>query len=399
MADNSLADIVSAAGYEQVEEVARTETSTLYRAQPRKDSSAVADVEVEEFNIPLSPGAAGEVEKVAAAMGKTNLPGVFSPRIAQVTDAGKLVVVRDAPAGMPLKELARERFAKEGHFNTGEVLNLLLPVAEAIDHYAEIGQPGFVSRSINLDRLLAQPGWASAPVKMSMVGPTAQIDNSTAGQNRVTFIELVADLTGLAIDPEMVASSGNCQNYLRVLAGEPIKQPRPPRRLLKSVPTTGFSSPWPAIAVLLALLLLLGSGLWWWINERGQAWEGEHAALKEAYPELISSRDGGKGWQDLTCHTVEPEQNQTAKIRCAGESLGVSIAKYVSEQDRDAGLPGKAEGVALGSGSCMINSFEVPGVTPPAFVMAPEDRTDVRILINGANAEDDRLQLPLCPGQ
>ncbi|MDY5786447.1 hypothetical protein, partial [Corynebacterium sp.] len=160
MADNALTPLaatVNAAGYGHIEEVARTESSTLYRAQPLADAGATAEVEVEEFNIPLSPAAVNEVTAAADTLSAVDLPGVFAPRHAAITDEGKLVVVRDAAAGMPLRELARERFAKEGHFNAAEALNLLLPVAEAIDHYAQVGQSGFVTRSLTLDRMLAQP--------------------------------------------------------------------------------------------------------------------------------------------------------------------------------------------------------------------------------------------------
>ncbi|MDY5784779.1 MAG: hypothetical protein SPK16_01545, partial [Corynebacterium sp.] len=270
---------------------------------------------------------------------------------------------------------------------------------EAIDHYAQVGQSGFVTRSLTLDRMLAQPGWASAPVKLSMVGPTPQAAGSSSAHNRETFISLVSDLTGLPVDQDMVARTRTCRNYLLALAGEPVDEPAPARRLTRRIPAAQPSSPWPWLVAILAVVLLLAAGLWFWNNTRGSAWEGAEAQLQETYPQLISEREGGKGWKDLECESAALEPGQTAKIRCADENSGVSIASYSTAADRNAGLPSQDQAVTLGSGECMIDSFAVPGVSPPAFVMAPRDQQHVWLLINGENAEAERLDLPLCPGQ
>lgn len=403
MVDHSLAAAVNEAGYSNVEGVGRTETSALYRAAAT-DGTAV---EVEEFNIPLAPAAVHEVNKQAADLGATRLPGVFAPLACGVTGEGRLFVVREAAAGTPLGEVARERFATEGHFNAAEVLNLLTPAAEAIDAYAAAGTSSFVSRSITLEHMLAQPGCASAPVKMSSVGPTPQAAGASALHNRVRFIELVSDLTGQPIDPKVVERTGTCANYLRALAGEPVEDsasrrrailPAPPSRKARDTPREekSPSGPWPWVIAVLALLLLALAALWWWSISRGDAWEGAEAEIQQTYPDLVSERQGGKGWKGLRCESSTPEPGQEAKIRCADAETGVSVAKYTSATERNSGLPGVDKAVPLGSGACMINSFQVPGATPPAFVMAPVDHADYRILINGDNAEEDRLALPLC---
>jgi len=398
VADTPLSAVLGPAGYGPAEESARTETSTLYRAE---ETATGAIVEAEEFNIPLSPAAVAEVNQHAGTLAETRLAGVFAPLSCGVTETGKLYVVRELPGGMPLRELIRERFAGEGHFSPAEVLNLLGPVAEAIDHYAAAGQSNFVWRSIDVDRLLAQPGWASAPVKMSLVGPTPHAVGSSAEHNRQAFIDLVADLTGMAVDPAVVASTGTCANYLRALAGEPVEEPRASvgHRLAGRVPSPSSTSPWPWFVATLALFLLAVAGAWWWANERGDTWEGAEAEIQRTYPDLVSRREGGKGWNGLRCESVTPEPGQTAKIRCADEETGVSVAKYTSAGERNAGLPGQDKAVVLGSGACTISSYEVPNVSPRAFVLAPSDHQEYRILINGNDAEEQRLQLPLCPGQ
>ena len=397
MADTPLSAALGAAGYDHAEESARTETSTLFRAV----TAAGEVVEAEEFNIPLSPAAAAEVAQHAATLGASRLPGVFAPLACGVTGAGKLYVVREVPSGTPLGELARARFDREGHFAPAEVLNLLGPVAEAVDHYAQAGQSGFVTRSLTPQRLLAQPVWASAPVKMSLVGPTPHAPGSSAERNREAFIDLVADLTGTPVDPVLVEGTGTCAAYLRALAGEPVAAPEAPegRRHARRVPSPSSTSPWPWILGALAVFLLAVAAAWWWTTGRGHAWEGAEEEIRQTYPDLVSAREGGTGWNDLRCESVTPEPGQAAKIRCADEKLGVSVAKYTSAAERNAGLPGQDKAVMLGSDACMISSFEVPGVAPRAFVLAPGDHQEYRVLINGEDSEAQRLELPLCPGQ
>ena len=157
-----------------------------------------------------------------------------------------------------------------------------------------------------------------------------------------------------------------------------------------------MSAAWPVILAALVAVLAAVAAAWWWSNDRAHRWEGAEAEIREAYPELVSAREGGRGWKGLPCVSADPEPGQVAKIRCADGDTGVSVAKYTSAAERDKGLPGRDDAVALGSGACMINSFQVPGVSPPAFVMAPVDKVEYRVLINGADAEAQRLELPLC---
>ena len=74
-------------------------------------------------------------------------------------------------------------------------------------------------------------------------------------------------------------------------------------------------NPWPwIIAVLVLLLIALGAFWWWWDNNRGEEWAGADAEIAQEYPQLVSERAGGKGWEDLVCESATPEAGQEGKL-------------------------------------------------------------------------------------
>ena len=138
------------------------------------------------------------------------------------------------------------------------------------------------------------------------------------------------------------------------------------------------------------------AGAWWWTTQRGEEWTGANAEIAEAYPNIISGKSGQKGWEDLVCEPAATDAGQEGKIRCAGADLGVSVAKYATETERDDVVPGQQYATVLGSGACMIEDYEIPAASPSAFAMAPRDKGEYLIVVNGAEAEQKRLDLPVC---
>jgi len=59
-------------------------------------------------------------------------------------------------------------------------------------------------------------------------------------------------------------------------------------------------------------------------------------------------------------------------------------------------VPGPEDATVLGSGDCTINSYVLPDANPPAFVMTPQDKPEYLFIVNGADAENQRLDLPVC---
>ncbi|MBA1835609.1 hypothetical protein [Corynebacterium wankanglinii] len=395
---------------EQVEQTGSTETSTLYTATDDTGHG----VEVEVFGTPVDSAVGEEVNTLNSRLALAAHPGAFQPRSVGTTEDGKLFVLREAPTGTPLSDLIAEKGAT---FTAQEVRDLLAPVAEAIDDYDLKGLSGFVARSITPERLLVQPQWSSTPVKLTLVGPStdpAGSDEEAARANVEKFANVVALMTG----EQPRDGARTCAGVLETAPAEQVDIERPDDSVAPR-PQDGYrkppepyaygadgsyarpeepkkSTPWPWIIAILALLLIALGTLWYWSTHRGEEWTGAEAQIAEAYPKVVSERAGLKGWKDLTCESGSADADQVGKIRCANESLGVSVAQYATQSDRDDAVPDPSEAVVLGSGECTIYSYELPDATPPAFVMTPQDKPEYLFIVNGDDAENQRLDLPVC---
>ena len=395
---------------EQVEQTGSTETSTLYTATDDTGHG----VEVEVFGTPVDSAVGEEVNTLNSRLALAAHPGAFQPRSVGTTEDGKLFVLREAPTGTPLSDLIAEKGAT---FTAQEVRDLLEPVAEAIDDYDLKGLSGFVARSITPERLLVQPQWSSTPVKLTLVGPStdpAGSDEEAARANVEKFANVVALMTG----EQPRDGARTCAGVLETAPAEQVDIERPDDSVAPR-PQDGYrkppepyaygadgsyarpeepkkSTPWPWIIAILALLLIALGALWYWSTHRGEEWTGAEAQIAEAYPKVVSERAGLKGWKDLTCESGSADADQVGKIRCANESLGVSVAQYATQSDRDDAVPDPSEAVVLGSGECTIYSYDLPDATPPAFVMTPQDKPEYLFIVNGDDAENQRLDLPVC---
>lgn len=395
---------------EQVEQTGSTETSTLYTATDDTGHG----VEVEVFGTPVDSAVGEEVNTLNSRLALAAHPGAFQPRSVGTTEDGKLFVLREAPTGTPLSDLIAEKGAT---FTAQEVRDLLAPVAEAIDDYDLKGLSGFVARSITPERLLVQPQWSSTPVKLTLVGPStdpAGSDEEAARANVEKFANVVALMTG----EQPRDGARTCAGVLETAPAEQVDIERPDDSVAPR-PQDGYrkppepyaygadgsyarpeepkkSTPWPWIIAILALLLVALGALWYWSTHRGQEWTGAEAQIAEAYPKVVSERAGQQGWKDLTCESGSTDADQVGKIRCANESLGVSVAQYATQSDRDDAVPDPSEAVVLGSGECTIYSYDLPDATPPAFVMTPQDKPEYLFIVNGDDAENQRLDLPVC---
>lgn len=395
---------------EQVEQTGSTETSTLYTATDDTGHG----VEVEVFGTPVDSAVGEEVNTLNSRLALAAHPGAFQPRSVGTTEDGKLFVLREAPTGTPLSDLIAEKGAT---FTAQEVRDLLAPVAEAIDDYDLKGLSGFVARSITPERLLVQPQWSSTPVKLTLVGPStdpAGSDEEAARANVEKFANVVALMTG----EQPRDGARTCAGVLETAPAEQVDIERPDDSVAPR-PQDGYrkppepyaygadgsyarpeepknTTPWPWIIAILALLLIALGALWYWSTHRGEEWTDAEAQIAEAYPKVVSERAGLKGWKDLTCESGSADADQVGKIRCANESLGVSVAQYATQSDRDDAVPDPSEAVVLGSGECTIYSYELPDATPPAFVMTPQDKPEYLFIVNGDEAENQRLDLPVC---
>lgn len=390
---------------EQVAQTGSTETSTIYTAT----DSTGRGVEVEVFDTPVDPAIGAEVSTLNARLALATHPGAFQPRSVGTTDGDKLFVLREAATGTPLADLIA---AKGSAFTAQEARDLLAPVAEAIDDYGRNGLAGFVSRSITPERLLVQPRWSTIPVKLTLVAPStdpAGAEDAVAQANVEKFANVVALLTGeqpragartcadvLGTAPAEQAQTQLADDSVAPRPQDGYRKPPEPYAHDQAAAPEQKATPWGWIIAILALLLTALAALWFWSTHRGAEWTGAEAEIAEAYPKVVSERAGRPGWKDLTCESGALDDAQVGKIRCAGEELGVSVVQYASQSDRDDAVPDPSEAVVLGSGECTINSYALPDANPPAYVMTPQDKPEYLLIVNGADSENQRLDLPVC---
>lgn len=195
-------------------------------------------------------------------------------------------------------------------------------------------------------------------------------------------------------------------------------RPREPERPRQHFPDTDpnmhevkyeapqFSEPkkkkkaWPWALAAVVLLAAAGGGGYWWYTQYGgptEPWEDEDLAIAEAFPELISAEDGGRGFNGMRCHHKEVAGDEIGKIRCANPKAGVSVFKYESQEARDATIPSDGDTQRFGNDSCEITSTKIKGQDLPTFLITPDgDFSTYSFLINGKDAEELRVQLPIC---
>lgn len=428
-------------GFDQLFTNGTTDASSLFMATSSRTGGAV---EVELFNEPITDSP--RIDQLNTQLPALEDPAVFPVRACGTTPHGLTFVVREAARGQTLRSLIDARSQWSNPFTAGEAESLLGPVAAAIDRYAAAGHPDFLSRAIDVDRLMAQQGPAPAPVMLQLAGPTP---NKGASQdaNRRAFATVLATLTGTEVNESLLVSTSSCAEYLREAASatpesqpapepepdpeptvvlpaqpkEPAAPAEPPRRPRQEFPDTdpGVETPvvtaaapyetsapaqkrsvWPWVAGVLVLLAVGGGGTYWYLNSDGlntTAWEGEDAELAETFPQLISERNGGKGFNNLKCEARETTGAETAKIRCFNADAGINIYKFDSTEARDAVVPIDDITESFGNDVCEFESTELRDQDTPSYFIAPDgDLSEYLLLVNGADAEQLRLQLPIC---
>lgn len=155
------------------------------------------------------------------------------------------------------------------------------------------------------------------------------------------------------------------------------------------------ASPWLIGAIVLVLLAIAAGGWWLWKNQ-GTEWSAPEQEMADTFPQIISEKDGQRGWMGMKCTSLPATNGEDARIRCSDKDLGVSIMDFGTQANRDAQLPeGDAE--VIGNNVCSARSYKMEGVTPPAYRIAPEGAdSQYLLLVNGGEAESKRMYLNLC---
>ncbi|WP_291314045.1 hypothetical protein [Corynebacterium sp. UBA2622] len=447
MSEPTLPDLLqSEYGLYQLTEVSRTPESVVYKASNQWGNRKV---EVEYANDHPDEAVAGAIEEQASSLERLRHPAVARMEGLGVVD-GRVFVVREPVSGETLRDLVGTRLKWSNPFTGEEAAQLLRPLAEAADQFEREGCAGFLGRSLTPDTIVVRRQGADVSLQAAKTGPAPRHPDSPVN-SREAIAELYGFMTGSPVDGAKIQGASTATGLLDALVppaapatidwGIPAAaEPAPGSHAVETGPIQYFPDTDPdmarnqqwgtlpatgtydtmepdtaaaiaapvqrksrrGLALFTVLLLLLvaaaASGYWWWRkNEVGDAWRGGNANLARTFPDIISRGDGARGWESLPCSSQSADQDQKAKIRCADKNLGVTVAEYGDKGARDAALPQTDTRVVLQSGSCKVDQIELQGQNPPAYILAPEDTLDrYTITINGNNAADKLLYLPIC---
>ncbi|TVU84066.1 serine/threonine protein kinase [Corynebacterium aurimucosum] len=312
------------------------------------------------------------------------------------------------------------------HLSQEEALAVFAPLADATDFLIQQGRAGFALRALNPRRIILTDNRSNA--FFASVGPATATDAPTASAKEV--IDRLAQLVSAAYPGFRAAAaypsaaavidavrSTNTDSSSPSPGAAPWQsapqhtaapqedwagpqQPQQPQPgyaadPAESSPTTRTSKSkgkvFAGLGVGLLLLLLVGGLLWFFLGR--SAWSDSEQALADGHPGLISSRPGDEGFNGATCESRAPEDGQEAKITCVGDGVSYSVARYGDVTQREAAGPTQGA-QELSNGRCTVYSYDISD-SEPVFYMSAEDSTDA-VLVWGEDAEDIRLNLPLC---
>lgn len=373
-------------------------SSTLFAVE---DGNTHQQLSVEIF----APEITGVVDK------STALHGLHHPAIAPLvgtgtTADGQEFIVREGVSGTQLSELP-------SNLSREEAADVFGPLAGAVDFLVSRGRADFAVHGLREARVGVDKQRQVSV--LAAAGPSGE----EHGDAVAAFEELVARKcpeykpTGNAGSAKDVVADLRPQRDFdtaqipRVQEPEPRpqqqfappQQPQPmaqpmaqPQQPMAPAPKKkGKGGLIALITVLAVAAIAAAAALWFFLSY--PSWNDKEQNLADAYPDLVGSRSGQDGFDGAKCSSREPEPGQEAKISCVGDGFNYIVTYYPSVEERDAMLP-DAEPVELSNDQCTIQSFETTADVP-TYVMAVEG-TQSAFLVWGDNAEEERLNLPLC---
>ena len=374
-------------------------SSTLFAVE---DGNTHQQLSVEIF----APEITGVVDK------STALHGLHHPAIAPLvgtgtTADGQEFIVREGVSGTQLSELPND-------LSREEAADVFGPLAGAVDFLVSRGRADFAVHGLREARVGVDKQRQISV--LAAAGPSGE----EHGDAVAAFEELVARKcpeykpTGNAGSAKDVVEHLRPQREFdtaqipRVQEPEPrpqqqfappqqqqqpqaMAQPMAQQPMAPAPKKKGKGGLIALITVLAVAAIAAAAALWFFLSY--PSWNDKEKNLADAYPNLVGSRSGQDGFDGAKCSSRDPETGQEAKISCVGDGFSYIVTYYPSVEERDAMLP-DAEPVELSNDQCTIQSFETTADVP-TYVMAVEG-TQSAFLVWGDNAEDERLNLPLC---
>lgn len=366
-----------------------------------EDGNTHQQLSVEIF----APEITGVVDK------STALHGLHHPAIAPLvgtgtTADGQEFIVREGVSGTQLSELPND-------LSREEAADVFGPLAGAVDFLVSRGRADFAVHGLREARVGVDKQRQVSV--LAAAGPSGE----EHGDAVAAFEELVARKcpeykpTGTAESAKDVVAQLRPQRdfdtaqiprvqepeprpqqqFAPPQQSQPMAQPmaQPQQPMAPAPKKKGKGGLIALITVLAVAAIAAAAALWFFLSY--PSWNDKEQNLADAYPDLVGSRSGQDGFDGAKCSSREPEPGQEAKISCVGDGFNYIVTYYPSVEERDAMLP-DAEPVELSNDQCTIQSFETTADVP-TYVMAVEG-TQSAFLVWGDQAEEERLNLPLC---
>lgn len=198
-----------------------------------------------------------------------------------------------------------------------------------------------------------------------------------------------------ALDPRPGYRFARATEFINAL--EQAGQPPRPRDASARSSASGRQreGSWITVGILSAVALLVAGAVGYlaYVVTTHNPWSEEAKVLAATFPGALPSTQDRAGPDGTTCTETAPDGDQLAVITCEGEELAYEFLDYGSAALRDAALDGD-DRVGWEGAVCSVESVTVDDDSVAVLPDTAGDR--FAITITGAQAEQKRLEIPLC---
>nr|WP_231375926.1 serine/threonine-protein kinase [Corynebacterium aquatimens] len=425
-----IAEELSYAGYELIEEIGHGGMGTVYKARHRALSREVA-VKVLSAQLSRDPVAMARFDNEMVTMASLDFPSIARVYDGAITGSGVPYFVMDLIEG---PSLADELSLIDEPFEPAQVAEMLRPIAQAVDHLHEAG---IVHRDIKPENILLSPsGAVLTDFGISYLSDIAQ-------ESRLTMEGIVVG-TGMYMAPELYEAGVTSptpatddyalaliayemvtgSSFYSTVSREAWRGPRPLAHLkevpvghvfeqaLANDPSKRFPNSRSFINALECSQAVKRQPKWWVAavaavmavvvaaeligRDAATGWNPTEEAMVKMYSLMLPEDVNGTGWRDSTCTRGTLEEGQEAKIVCYGTKFTFAIADYGSRENLEKSLHVPEED-DLVHNFCYSFYEDADPVAEPTYVAIQEKPLDsYAILVTGLLSSDLILSLPFC---
>lgn len=485
-------------GFTDISEIGRGGMGVVYRAFDVRLQRFVAVKQLLTELLDEETGLA-RFQAEMVTLGRISHSAVVKIHFADVTENGDAYFVMDYIEGSNLATLIRNHREWGNRFTVAETVDLLRPIAAAIDFLHMRMDPPIIHRDIKPANILVPestasesrslltdfgislaaedtrltslsmmigteryfapellPGGENGPKNLEHSQPTASSDNYAlsliafemltlqslkdtmspaqwaephrpfpqiamlgVSQKDMGDVERIEQVLSKALNPAPAYRYMTATAFIQALAqtGDRAswqRPPTPPRGAISNQTTripeqnnthrdnsTGFEFS-KTLLVTLGILaaglaaILIAIGVFAVMNS---PWQDPESDIADAFPKVISTKQGASGWAGLKCSTGVTEGDEQARIVCSDDDMQISFAKYGTQEERDGALDGSDRKLWKG-GTCEVATTALEtndeGTENRIGVTLVDEKPEFGIIIDGSEIMDRFQKIPFC---